>query len=80
MLLMADCPAEAGMAVLARVRAATPQGSSCSAGLAVWDETETAFELIERADAALYAAKRGGGDQTVIVGKDDSREVAKAPS
>jgi diguanylate cyclase (GGDEF)-like protein len=80
MLLMADCPAEAGMAVLARVRAATPQGSSCSAGLAVWDETETAFELFERADAALYAAKRGGGDQTVIVAKDDSREVANAPS
>jgi diguanylate cyclase (GGDEF)-like protein len=80
MLLMPDCPAEAGMAVLARIRAATPHGSSCSTGLAVWDECESAFELFERADAALYAAKRGGGDQTVVVTKDDSRDVVNAPS
>jgi GGDEF domain-containing protein len=79
MLLMPDCPAEAGMAVLARIRAATPAGSSCSTGLAVWDERETGLELFERADAALYAAKRGGGDQTVIVTEDDSRETVSAP-
>jgi diguanylate cyclase (GGDEF)-like protein len=79
MLLMPDCPAEAGMAVLARIRAATPEGSSCSTGLAVWDESESALELFERADAALYAAKRGGGDQTVLVPKEDSRVRVTAP-
>jgi diguanylate cyclase (GGDEF)-like protein len=79
MLLMPDCPAEAGMGVLVRMRAATPHGSSCSTGLAVWDEHESAFELFERADAALYAAKRGGGDQTVVVTKDDSTEAVSAP-
>jgi diguanylate cyclase (GGDEF)-like protein len=78
MLLMPDCTAEAGMSVLSRVRAATPEESTCSTGLAVWDESESALELFERADAALYAAKRGGGDQTVVVTKDDSRETVKA--
>jgi diguanylate cyclase (GGDEF)-like protein len=80
MLLMPDCSAETGMSVLARVRAATPDGSSCSAGLAIWDESESAFELFQRADAALYAAKRGGGDQTAVVADDDSREAVNAPS
>jgi diguanylate cyclase (GGDEF)-like protein len=79
MLLMPDCSAEAGMAVLSRIRAATPAGTSCSTGLAIWDEVETGLELFERADAALYAAKRGGGDQTVVVAKDDSREALNAP-
>jgi diguanylate cyclase (GGDEF)-like protein len=80
MLLMPDCPADAGMAVLARIRSATPQGSTCSTGLAVWDESESAFELFERADAALYAAKRGGGDQTMVMTKDDSRDAVSARS
>ncbi|HEX3563021.1 MAG TPA: GGDEF domain-containing protein, partial [Solirubrobacterales bacterium] len=35
MLVMPDCSAESGLAVLARVRGVTPNGSSCSAGLAV---------------------------------------------
>jgi diguanylate cyclase (GGDEF)-like protein len=76
-LLMPDCPAEAAMGVLARVRAATPDGSSCSTGLAVWDEKESALELFARADTALYAAKRGGGDQIVIT--DDGRDAVNAP-
>jgi diguanylate cyclase (GGDEF)-like protein len=79
MLLMPDCPADAGISVLARVRGTTPDGSTCSTGLAVWDESETALDLFERADAALYAAKRGGGDQTVVVTKDDSRETVNLP-
>ena len=71
MLLMPDCPAEAGMALLARMRAVTPAESSCSTGLAVWNELETAIELFARADAALYAAKRGGGDQSVHLPREE---------
>jgi diguanylate cyclase (GGDEF) domain len=67
MLVMPDCSAESGLAVLARVRGATPSGSSCSAGLAVWNEQESALELFERADAALYAAKRDRRDQTALL-------------
>jgi diguanylate cyclase (GGDEF)-like protein len=64
MLLMPDCPPESAQAVIDRVRQATPEESSCSAGLALWDGAEGALELFNRADAALYAAKHGGGDRT----------------
>lgn len=65
MLLMPDCSAESAQAVLDRICAATPAETSCSAGLTPWDGDESAFELFNRADAALYAAKHGGGDRTV---------------
>jgi diguanylate cyclase (GGDEF)-like protein len=65
MLLMPDCSAESAQGVLERIREATPEETSCSAGLARWDGAEGALELFNRADASLYAAKHGGGDRTV---------------
>jgi diguanylate cyclase (GGDEF)-like protein len=57
--------ADAGVAteVLERLRKATPLGQTFSAGLAAWNGVETSDELVARADAALYAAKRGGRDR-----------------
>jgi diguanylate cyclase (GGDEF)-like protein len=57
--------ADAGVAaeVLERLRTATPLGQTFSAGLAAWNGVETSDELVARADAALYAAKRGGRDR-----------------
>ena len=49
-----------------RLRAVTPGGESCSAGLACWDGSETADDLLGRADAALYEAKQSGRDRTVV--------------
>jgi diguanylate cyclase (GGDEF)-like protein len=57
-------PIETALAVIERLRRATPQGSGCSAGVAVWDRKESATELFGRADAALYVAKESGRNQT----------------
>jgi diguanylate cyclase (GGDEF)-like protein/PAS domain S-box-containing protein len=46
-----------------RLRAVTPDGQTCSAGLACWDFSESAEDLLERADVALYAAKGAGRDR-----------------
>jgi diguanylate cyclase (GGDEF)-like protein/PAS domain S-box-containing protein len=51
---------ETALAVVERLRRATPQGSGCSAGVAVWDQRESATGLFGRADAALYVAKESG--------------------
>ncbi len=56
---------QADTGIIERVRAVTPEGVTCSAGLVRWDGEEAAEDLIGRADAALYAAKRSGRDQIV---------------
>jgi diguanylate cyclase (GGDEF)-like protein len=53
------------MVILERAKAATPLGQSFSAGIAVWDRTETSDQLLGRADEALYVAKEAGRDQIV---------------
>ena len=59
-------PLERALTVVDRVRAATPGGLTCSAGLVSWNEGESPEQLINRADGALYDAKRGGRDRTVV--------------
>ena len=60
------CETEFAAILVERLRAVTPEGQSCSAGLASWNGEETADELLGRADAALYRAKQGGRDRTEI--------------
>jgi len=59
-LLFPAWPIETAAAVVERLRGVTPDGQTCSAGLALWDGSETAEELVLRADHALYAAKTAG--------------------
>ncbi len=42
-----------------------PDGETVSAGIACWDENESAEDFVGRADSALYAAKRSGRDRFV---------------
>lgn len=51
--------------IVERVRTATPYGQTASVGLAIWNGSESAAELTERADLALYAAKQTGRDQAL---------------
>jgi diguanylate cyclase (GGDEF)-like protein/PAS domain S-box-containing protein len=65
-LTLAGSPADSALAIVERLRGVAPRGQTCSAGLVCWDGSESPEELVRRADAALYEAKRGGRDRTVI--------------
>jgi diguanylate cyclase (GGDEF)-like protein/PAS domain S-box-containing protein len=69
-ILFPHCPPGNAPDLLERLRAATPGGQTCSAGIAVWDGQESAEELMRRADVALYEAKETGRDRSVVA---DSR-------
>ncbi|MDQ6820392.1 MAG: diguanylate cyclase [Actinomycetota bacterium] len=64
-MLLPDCPPHYAESVLERIRAVTPGGCGCSAGIAYWDGAETAETMVSRADAALYAAKHAGRNQAI---------------
>jgi diguanylate cyclase (GGDEF)-like protein len=75
-LLLPDCGTADLEPVVEKVRNAMPWGVRASAGAASWDGVEEAEELVRRADDALYAAKRGGRDRTVIAGHGPRPEPA----
>jgi diguanylate cyclase (GGDEF)-like protein len=64
-LALPGCSLDDAVALTERLRAATPAGETCSAGVVLWNGEETGEELIERADRALYAAKDSGRDRIV---------------
>ncbi|HET9103718.1 MAG TPA: GGDEF domain-containing protein [Solirubrobacteraceae bacterium] len=68
-LALPQCSADQALAIVERLRACVPYGQSCSAGVVTWDSSETAGELLGRADQALYHAKRSGRNQSRL-GRD----------
>ncbi|MDP9795367.1 diguanylate cyclase (GGDEF)-like protein [Catenuloplanes nepalensis] len=64
-LLMPGRTEEDAARLLDRLRIATPDLQTFSAGLAVWDGTEPPDVLMRRADLALYAAKEAGRGRVV---------------
>jgi diguanylate cyclase (GGDEF)-like protein len=62
-----SCSLDVAEAVLERLREVTPEGQTCSVGLAQWSYGESEADLLSRADTALYEAKRAGRDTLVVV-------------
>ncbi len=74
LLVLAECDIAEAERVVRRMITDMPDGVTCSAGLARWSPHETATQLIERADRALYTAKTRG---PVVVATDHG--AASAP-
>jgi diguanylate cyclase (GGDEF)-like protein len=65
-VLLPDADSTATVSIIERLRVVTPAGQSFSAGVATWDGAESSDELISRADAMLYEAKRSGRNRTLF--------------
>jgi len=59
-VVMPDCGIEQALIAAERLRSAIGPRLTTSIGVAQWDGSESAPELIDRADAALYEAKWAG--------------------
>ena len=65
-VLLPNTEVEQAQEVLDRVREATPNDQTASAGVVLYDQREPIQSLIARADAALYRAKHAGRGQTIL--------------
>jgi diguanylate cyclase (GGDEF)-like protein len=65
-VVLPDCDLDHAQAIADRLRDAIPDDQTASVGIARWDGSETAGDLVVRADRALYAAKTAGRDRTRV--------------
>jgi diguanylate cyclase (GGDEF)-like protein len=72
-LVLPDCDVATARTVLDRLRVATPGEHTCSVGIAEWNVSESADELLARADDALYSAKDAGRDRVVAASWPSTR-------
>jgi diguanylate cyclase (GGDEF)-like protein/PAS domain S-box-containing protein len=76
LVVLPGCGIEDATEIIERLRAATPGGQTCSAGLALWNSGESVDDLVARADVALYQAKETGRNRLV---SDPSSELPPPP-
>jgi PleD family two-component response regulator len=68
-VLFPQSDAHAAALVARRLCEGLPSDRTCSGGVAEWTGRESAFELMARADDALYAAKETGRARVVVGGR-----------
>lgn len=68
LVILPNCDQGDATEIVERLRGATPDGQTCSAGLARWVAGESVDDLVARADKALYEAKESGRDRLVAAG------------
>lgn len=71
-LLLPGCDMPAGLGCIERLRRNMPPGTTCSVGIAEARGGESLEDLLVRADAALYRAKRGGRDRIETAATGDA--------
>jgi diguanylate cyclase (GGDEF)-like protein len=57
-VLLPDCFEREIQEIIARISQSTPSLQSCAAGVSAWDGSETAHDLLRRADTQLLEQKR----------------------
>lgn len=57
LVVLPDCPLEDSLRIAARLRAAVPDGQTCSTGVTLWNGRDSTDELLLAADRALYETK-----------------------
>lgn len=75
-VLLPDCPGPHAEQIARRMLSAAPPGHSFSIGVATWHGDEKGYELVHRADRAMYAAK-GGGRQPHLPGDQPGTRCAR---
>jgi diguanylate cyclase (GGDEF)-like protein len=78
-LLLPACSLEQAEKVIERVRSSTPGAITFSAGIARWDEQESALHLMRRADSGLYTAKQHGRNRVSITSDGSSAQPTTVP-
>ncbi|MGH6622553.1 MAG: GGDEF domain-containing protein [Burkholderiaceae bacterium] len=69
-LLLPACDSDQAALLVDRMRGLVPDHQTFSAGIATWDQEESAPEVMQRADQALLQAKKAGRNRSMIAGRE----------
>lgn len=79
-LVLPGCDVDQACILIDRLRPLVPDRQTFSAGVAIWNQSESGAELLRRADDALLRAKRNGRNRTVVAGRETQIELPLAAS